>query len=472
MCRRPCVLYDVTRLLARRNEETPTGIDRVDLHYAIYFLESDNYDTVFVHKNGGRAFLAETAIISRLVRALEQRWLKPTPSQEFESLTHNYHQYFGTKICQILRNLFVKMPANPCGVMTKKHIKAVDIKLFEFLLENRERKIVYCNCHHGVGALATYNLFKAVANVKIVFYLHDLIPIDYPQFFRKDVDKAHTRRVSAMARYGDLVLANSNYTKRRFEDFCRKNGLRQPKTKTLIIGTEEYFFANAKALRSADSQGLLALERPYFVVISTIEPRKNHLLLLKVWQRLSEELGEDCPKLVILGKRGWSNQHVFDLLDRCEVIADSVLELNGLNDRHLIRLLVQSRALLSPSFVEGWGMPIAEAMTLGVPVICSDIPAHRESAQECAEFLDPLDETAWHRAVLRLIEDDGAVEAARARQAGYAPASWDEHFRLLEAELEGLLKNGEPRTPVDHLTGGGRPPLRHEGDRAQVPDTL
>ena len=117
-------------------------------------------------------------------------------------------------------------------------------------------------------------------------------------------------------------------------------------------------------------------------------------------------------------------------------------------------------------------MPIVEAMALGVPVICSDIPAHRESAQERAEFFDPLDETAWHRAVLRLIEDDGAVEAARARQAGYAPPSWGEHFRLLEAELEGLLQNGEPRTPVDHLTGGGRLPLRHGGDRAQVPDTL
>ena len=469
---KPLALYDVTRLLARRNAVTPTGIDRVDVRYALYLLESVDYEAAFVCQRAGRFFLANPTVAGGIVRALERRWLNSCEDQPFDDVA-DFGQGVGTKVDRWLRGLFVGIRSELRGVLSRKAIKAVDAILLKYLLENRDREIVYLNCsHQGVGAGAAYDAFKAVANVKIVFYLHDLIPIDYPEFVRKGGDIAHARRVSAMATYGDLVLVNSGYTKRRFENFCRRNDLRRPKTQTLFVGIEDGFLAGAEKARLADSHGMPHLKGPYFIAISTIEPRKNHLLLLQVWRRLSEERGRDCPKLVILGRRGWNNQNVFHMLDRCKAIAGSVLELKGLSDDHLVRLLRRSRALLSPSFAEGWGMPIVEAMVLGVPVICSDIPAHHESAQERAEFIDPLDENAWYRAVVRLVENNAAVEAARAKQAGYSPPSWHKHFRLLEAELGGILQNGDPRTPVGHLTGSCRRPLRHGDNRAQVPDSL
>lgn len=64
----------------------------------------------------------------------------------------------------------------------------------------------------------------------------------------------------------------------------------------------------------------------YFVVLGTIEPRKNHLLLLQVWRQLIEELGLAAPRLVIIGQRGWECEQVVDLLDRCEVLRGVVLE--------------------------------------------------------------------------------------------------------------------------------------------------
>ncbi|MFD2497976.1 hypothetical protein ACFSTI_02685 [Rhizorhabdus histidinilytica] len=69
-------------------------------------------------------------------------------------------------------------------------------------------------------------------------------------------------------------------------------------------------------------------------MLSTIEPRKNHLLLLHVWRRMAETLGpERTPHLAIVGRRGWENENVLDMLERCEAIRGHVHELAGLSDR-------------------------------------------------------------------------------------------------------------------------------------------
>lgn len=442
------ILYDATRLLARHDAATPTGIDRVDLRYALYFYESHDYEAVYVHQNKGRFFIVDRAKAIRLIRTLERRWLKPD-DRSFESLTDIYNACLDFKarnrINEIAVEKFFELDGAPSA--KKSVMKSIDVDFLKFLLENRENETIYFNCsHHSVGNVAAYYVLKAVVNVRIVFYLHDLIPIDYPEYVRKDDDKTHSRRVLAMAVYGDLVLVNSECTKGRFEDFCRRNDLAPPKTIPLLIGVEETFLANLERIKTPDNG---ALNVPYFIAVSTIEPRKNYLLLLQIWRRLSQELGKDCPKLVIVGKRGWNVESVTDMLDRCDTISDNVLELNGLDDRQLIRLLRNARALLSPSFCEGWGMPLVEAMALGVPVICSDIPAYHESTREHAEFLDPLNGEAWCHTILRHCTDPEFAEAAKAKLAGYVLPMWSDHFASMKTEIDDLLLNGKPMTPVE-----------------------
>ena len=111
---------------------------------------------------------------------------------------------------------------------------------------------------------------------------------------------------------------------------------------------------------------------PYFVVLGTIEPRKNHLLLLNIWRRLAEQQ-RSPPKLVIIGTRGWENEQVLDVLDRSVLVRPHVVEGSGMGDRGLMRLLANARALLMPSFAEGYGLPVVEALSLGTPVVASDI---------------------------------------------------------------------------------------------------
>jgi glycosyltransferase involved in cell wall biosynthesis len=170
---------------------------------------------------------------------------------------------------------------------------------------------------------------------------------------------------------------------------------------------------------------------PYFVSIGTIEPRKNHLLLLNLWRRMVEELGPRAtPRLVLVGRRGWENENILDMLDRCPGLKGVVEERGHLSDREMWPLVQGARALLMPSFAEGFGLPVIEALKLGAPVLCSDIPAHREIAHPVAEFLDPLDGPSWRRAILDYAapSSNRRAEQLRRLESWRAP-TWEQHVR-------------------------------------------
>ena len=159
---------------------------------------------------------------------------------------------------------------------------------------------------------------------------------------------------------------------------------------------------------------------PYFVHVGTLEGRKNLAFLLSVWRRLDERMGAAAPRLALVGRHGWENEAVLDHLHRSPNLQGLVHQVSELPDAGLARLLAGARALVAPSSVEGFDLPVAEALSLGVPVIASDIAVHRELAPR-ARLIDPLDGPGWLE----------AIEAATARgpgQTGYHAPTWAGHF--------------------------------------------
>lgn len=138
---------------------------------------------------------------------------------------------------------------------------------------------------------------------------------------------------------------------------------------------------------------------PYVVVCGTIEPRKNHRLLLALWQRLVETEGPQTPKLVIAGRRGWNNAEVLARLDGLPA-QSPIIEAAGLSTAGLKRILANARALLMPSLAEGYGFPVVEALAAGTPVIASDIPVFREIGGDRVTYCDPRDSESWRAAIL------------------------------------------------------------------------
>lgn len=137
----------------------------------------------------------------------------------------------------------------------------------------------------------------------------------------------------------------------------------------------------------------------YFVVVSSIEPRKNHAILFRVWRRLLERAGSKAPHLVVVGASGYNSASVLAETKDDTGLRSHVHFVSGLSSPALAALTLGATAILSPSFAEGFGLPVFEANALGVPTIASDIAAHREISNSDTQLLPVDDDAAWERAI-------------------------------------------------------------------------
>jgi glycosyltransferase involved in cell wall biosynthesis len=145
------------------------------------------------------------------------------------------------------------------------------------------------------------------------------------------------------------------------------------------------------------------------------------------------------PRLVIVGERGWENEQVVDMLERCEAIKPHVAQVTSLGSQDLADLIDGARAVLAPSFEEGYGLPIVEALALGAPVVAAESEAAREVSQGRACLLSPLDGLGWASEIERLATDPAYYAARQARARGFVAPNWRDYFASLDrfiAELE------------------------------------
>lgn len=268
--------------------------------------------------------------------------------------------------------------------------------------------------------------------VRPIYFLHDLIPLSHPEYCRAgEVDK-HRQRLQTMLRTGHGVIANSQATLDDLIAYAQAQALPVPARLVAHLGLS--------LLPGPRPQP--PVEPPYFVALGTIEARKNHLLLLHVWRALVERLGAAAPKLIIIGQRGWECEQVVDLLERCNALRAVVREVPRCNDAELATWLRHAQALLFPSFAEGYGLPLIEALAAGVPVIASDLPAFREVAGDLPVYLDPIDGLGWLDAILAFAEPrHPARQAQLARLRGYTPPTWAQHFDQVDAWLHCLERH-------------------------------
>lgn len=304
------------------------------------------------------------------------------------------------------------------------------------LLPSREgcgtgRVYVQASPHHLTN-ISKVRSILAREKAKFLCLVHDLIPIDFPEYARPSGAALHRRRIETVAQLAHAAVVNSAATGRSLQPWIAQTGRNVP-IHVALLGTEKL------AGTPADPGDA----RPYFVCLGTIEPRKNHLLLLNLWRHLAETTpAADMPRLVIIGRRGWENEQIIDMLERCPALKGHVDEIGGCSDARMAGLLRGCRALLMPSFAEGYGMPVAEALSVGTPVICSDLPALREVGGNVPDYLDPLDGPGWKAAILdyagQCAGQKAAWSAQIARLQQWHNPSWKEHMAVVTSAIAQL----------------------------------
>jgi glycosyltransferase involved in cell wall biosynthesis len=396
------ILLDLTRIVAATLRPTPTGIRRVELAYANYLLARASADVQFVVRDKiGRLCLVARSRGEAFVREVGAQWRDGGTSRLARWRRRwRFHRFHAGLLLRGSRSL-------------RDHVAAA-----------RGPTVYIVVSHLHLDRPHLVERLKSWGDVRLVFFVHDVIPSLFPEYFLRRDAAPNRALMHRAARLADAIVVNSVATRRAFLDLCGRDGIRGPT-----------YVAPLGAAPLARPAPLATPVRPYFLCLGTIEPRKNHLLLLNLWRRF----GPDAPRLIVVGARGWKNENVIDLLERSEALRGKVEERNLVTDDELARLLAGARALLLPSFIEGFGLPLAEALVAGVPALCSDIPAFREVGGDVPEYLDPLDGPAWQRAILAYAAEPSPRRTAQLeRLKDWRAPTWEAHFAVLETILGDL----------------------------------
>ncbi len=169
----------------------------------------------------------------------------------------------------------------------------------------------------------------------------------------------------------------------------------------------------------------LGVPREFLLMVGTIEPRKNHAGVLRAIERHPDGL-----PLVVVGREGWASADVVENL-RTLSAAGRVIWLSDFGDQELPGLYAASRGVLYPSWTEGFGLPVLEALATGRPVVTGDDAVFQEVAGSLARQVDPADDDALLEAIRELETPEESDEAANARRQHAAQYGWDQPVTVL-----------------------------------------
>lgn len=264
--------------------------------------------------------------------------------------------------------------------------------------------------------------------VRAVYMVHDLIPLTHPQFCRAGEAQKHECRISNMLESATGIIGNSKATLAELASFAATRGMPMPASVAAWIS------GPAPSTRSPKQM----LGTPYFVILGTIEGRKNHLLLLDIWRELVRDMGSKAPTLIVIGQRGWEAERALAMLEQASEFDGKVIELNRCCDDELASWISGARAMLMPSFTEGFGLPVIEAIERRCPVICSDLPVFREIGGTIPTFVDSSQPDQWDRWIRSFIDDDPERSRQMTEMNAFRAPDWKDHFTIVDRWIQTL----------------------------------
>jgi glycosyltransferase involved in cell wall biosynthesis len=425
------IAYDVLRLMLGPMHETPRGIDRIDFGIAnsLHAVWPEAFNGIALMPWGlryfGRKKLAEHG---DLLRTLWRERVARDEDPVYQRLKR-----FLTDPGRVSETPLLQSPRWAADLRGSVRLVRFMTQSGKWELGRRLRTLprnsLYLSVgHYGLGTPALLSWLDDRPDVASIFMLHDVIPLEAPELVAPSSQRLHQRALATILRRASALIAPSEAAKQAILAELRRRGSPDLPIYPVSSPVDEAFTTPAQP----DPD--LAL-RPYFVICGAIEARKNHLLLLHVWRDMVLHHGKNAPALIIIGTPGFGYDAIRYYIKHCRPLHDFVHVAIGLSTPALRTVTAGARALLMPSFAEGFGLPPVEALTVGTPVLLSNIPAHRESVGDFGIFLEPTDGPGWRRHIEAMIEDTPEYQALRARVATFRPKTWKQYM----SEIQDIL---------------------------------
>ena len=239
------------------------------------------------------------------------------------------------------------------------------------------------DAYWSFNVLSIAKRYKAKNRVPVITLVHDIIPIRYPQFFDSLRINVLTKHINDMTDYSDGFICASKNSADELKNYLKKRQLSKNGCE-LIKKPIDYFYQGNNFAEIKDISGLsirsdiknILKNKNAFLMVGTVEPRKNHIFVLDIFEKLWENGFE--AHLIIIGAIGWNCDNIIKRFQNSKYLDSYLFVYHDINDAELDYLYKNSKALIIPSIAEGFGFPLVEAAQNNINVFASDIPVFRE----------------------------------------------------------------------------------------------
>ena len=297
--------------------------------------------------------------------------------------------------------------------------------------------------------------------LKIITHVYDIIPITHPQYCHENTVMHFIEYLGATLQYADKLIVNTQATADQILTVCKRMNREMPpyvvaplgcdfkKPDTDIVPTTHI---NEKGEEELDNEFKHLIPSPdvtdiieagkYILMVGTIEPRKNHSLVLDA---LDNGLNVN---VVFAGRIGWNVAPLIARIKTHPLYQQRLFLINNANDAAINKLYENAFLLAFPTFNEGFGLPIIESIQRGTLVIASDLPVLREVGGEYTDYFDNTDCTALVKYVDKCLENPEKYNEKKAALKNYVPYTWDKSAEMMHNALADSLAPKE-QVPSD-----------------------
>lgn len=341
---------------------------------------------------------------------------------------------------KIQNDLFYKKDINECNGLHSDKPKKTLFQKFLYIFNRPFKKVkpivendilLLIEHRNGIKHMNAIKRFKNNGG-RVIYVIHDLIPIRYPKFCEKTIED-FTFWFHETLKYADAYIAVSKTVMKDVQLYLSDNYLK------IDHYLFDYFRLGSNYKKQViesifvrhDITSVFESTSSVYLIVSTIEPRKNHSYLLhtfeKLWNRDSDAI------LLIVGKIGWKIEELIEQIKTHAQYGKKLIMFNDLGDNELAYCYEHARTLLFPSYTEGFGLPIVESLQAGLPVLASDTPIHREVGKNDIKYFDIFDQLS----LVKLIEsiEKGEIILKNIKQNPVKITSWKESTAELLSKI-------------------------------------
>jgi alpha-1,2-rhamnosyltransferase len=228
----------------------------------------------------------------------------------------------------------------------------------------------------------------------IVPFIHDIIPVTHPQFCHPSFIKRFSGWLEWILPASDGLIFNSQHSLDTLAEYLRQHRLVAPPQENwqVVYLGNDLPVQDTEPSCGAKLRAVFRPERAVFLSVGTLEARKNQACLLAACERLWTERRDIV--LLLIGRSGGMCHELVQEIRHHPQWAKRLFWFEAATDRDLMFAYGHARALIFPSLEEGFGLPLVEALSLGLETVCSDLPVFREIAQEHSRYFPPADSAA------------------------------------------------------------------------------